>query len=340
MRRNTIIVIVGVVAASAWVIVSRAQQRRPQTAAASSAAPAPEGAAALPGITRSLDELKQTAARARAGRKLTPKTWPNGSKVAVCLSFDIDNESGLLARESNPLPTPLSEGEYGATEGLPRILAMLDHEHVPASFYIPAVSAALAPEMVPAIQKSGLHEIALHGWIHESLPTLNNAAEEERLLNQAIEYFTKTTGKRPVGNRAGGWALSHYSVDVIRKAGLLYDSSMMAMDEPYELMSNGGDTGIVELPVEWIQDDAPYFGRTGALPSPELIFRVYQDEFDIAYKEGTMLMLTFHPHVSGHRSRIVHLEKLIDYMKAKPGVWFATAEEIARYVKQTTAGTH
>jgi len=85
--------------------------------------------------------LERVAGAVRAGRVLTPKVWPNGGKVAVCISFDIDNESGMLARELRPLPTALSETEYGATEGLPRILAMLDREKLPASFYIPAVSA-------------------------------------------------------------------------------------------------------------------------------------------------------------------------------------------------------
>ena len=46
-----------------------------------------------------------------------------------------------------------------------------------------------------------------------------------------------------------------------------------------------------------------------------------------------MMVLTTHPHVSGHRSRVAQLEKLIVYMKSKPGVWFATHEQIARYVK-------
>ena len=114
---------------------------------------------------------------------------------------------------------------------------------------------------------------------------------------------------------------------------------MMAMDEPYSIMSNGKDTGLVELPVTWVQDDAPYFGRTGALPSPELIFNTYRDEFDMAYDEGTVLMLTMHPHISGRRSRAVHLAKLLDYMKSKPGVWFATAEQIATYVKQQSGNT-
>jgi hypothetical protein len=61
---------------------------------------------------------------------------------------------------------------------------------------------------------------------------------------------------------------------------------------------------------------------------------VFKDEFDVAYEEGTMLLITMHPHYIGHRSRIVALEELIRYMKSKPGVWFATHQEVAKYVKE------
>ena len=53
-----------------------------------------------------------------------------------------------------------------------------------------------------------------------------------------------------------------------------------------------------------------------------------------ALAEGSLFLLTMHPHVIGHRSRMAILEKLVVYMKSKPGVWFATGEQIARYVKQ------
>jgi hypothetical protein len=36
---------------------------------------------------------------------------------------------------------------------------------------------------------------------------------------------------------------------------------------------------------------------------------------------------------SGHRAPMHHLDKFIAYMKSKPGVWFATGEQIARYLK-------
>ena len=278
------------------------------------------------------EQVRQGVSLVRAGQKLTPKAWPNGARVAVCLSFDVDNE--LLWRRT-PLPVPLSQGEYGATTGLPRVLDLLDRESIPASFYIPAMSAALHPQMIQNILKRKRHEIGVHGWMHENLPTIGDAAKEEQLLTQSIDYLTKATGKRPVGFRAPSWAFSQFTLDQIRKAGFLYDSSFMAMDEPYELLANGQNSGMIELPINWIADDYPYYEpeATGSLPDPHLVLQIYKGEFDAAYQEHSMFILTMHPHITGHRSRIAALEKLILYMKQKPGVWFATLEQVADYVK-------
>src|SRR5215218_1655390 len=109
---------------------------------------AQQGPPAQPGTKWSDEQLRQAVAPARVGRKLTPRTWPNGARVAVCLSFDVDNE---LLQRANPLPVPLSVGEYGATTSVPRILDLLDRHQVPATFFIPAMGVMLHPEMVPAI---------------------------------------------------------------------------------------------------------------------------------------------------------------------------------------------
>jgi peptidoglycan/xylan/chitin deacetylase (PgdA/CDA1 family) len=289
-----------------------------------------------PGIHWTEQQLKDAVLPVRVGRRLTPKSWPNGARVAVCLSFDADYEAGELAN-GNTAPVALSQREFGAKAGLPRILRLLDDHRIPASFYFAAVNVLLHPEEFQEILKKGRHEIGVHGWIHENIMALPSEEEERQLLRQAIDYLTKASGRRPVGYRSPSWAFSRWTMKLIREAGFLYDSSMMGLDEPYELVASGEPTGVVELPVEWILDDAPYFQRTGSLPSPELIFKTYRDEFDVAYREGTMLMLTNHPYITGHRSRIVELEKLVSYMQSKPGVWFATAEQIATYVKQQAA---
>jgi peptidoglycan/xylan/chitin deacetylase (PgdA/CDA1 family) len=155
------------------------------------------------------------------------------------------------------------------------------------------------------------------------------------LLRKSIDFWTGAWGQRPSGYRAPFWEFSAHTLDLIRAARFEYDSSAMGMDEPYELVSNGQATGIVELPVSWSLDDAHYFWLPGgALPSPRLAFEVFREEFDGAYQEGTLFMLTMHPMITGQRARIGHLDKLISYMKAKGDVWFATAHQISRYVRQ------
>src|SRR4051812_23997043 len=265
------------------------------------AAPAPQQ---QPGTRLSVDALKAQMFRVSAGRRLKPATWPGGARVAVALSFDVDNATTSL-RSGDLGSEPLSRGEYGAVDGVPRILRLLTRQNVPASFYIPAVSSLLHPQMVKDIMATGKHEIGVHGWIHEDLPALNNEAEEQRMLNQAIETLTKAMGKKPVGYRAPSWHFSPYTMKLIKAAGFLYDSSLMGSDDAYEINVDGQSSGMIELPIQRIVDDVPYYGAaSGSLPSPELVEKIWESEFDVAYEEGGQFVLTMHPHVTGHRSRV------------------------------------
>ena len=137
--------------------------------------------------------------------------------------------------------------------------------------------------------------------------------------------------------RTPSWDFSPNTAKLVKELGLLYDSSLMADDSPYEILVEGQPTGIVELPVEWILDDYPYFGmdRFSTLrphSPPSHVLEIWQAEFDRAYEEGGLFVLTMHPHVIGHRSRIAMLEKLVQHMRSRSGVWFATHEQVARYV--------
>ena len=287
-----------------------------------------------PGLLLDLEELTQIANRVRAGRTLQPSSWPGGSRVAVLLSFDVDNETLTLARNTNPSIGALSQGEFGARVGLRRVVELVDRHSIPASFFIPAVSLILNPDMVEVIQKSGRHEFGVHGWVHELNSALDAETERELVL-RATNYLEKATGRRPVGYRAPSWDLSPNTLDIIKGLGFLYDSSLMADDRPYELLQNGNPTGLVELPVEWILDDAPLMNPLGnRYTPPRELLQVYIDEFDKAYEEGTMFLLTTHPHIIGHRSRILILEELINHIKTKEGVWFGTHEQAVRYVKE------
>ena len=301
---------------------------------AAQAQPVPQ-TSAKPGWMWTMDSVRTVVGAVRAGRSLLPKTWPGGARVAVLLSFDVDNET-IAVRFGEPTVGALSQGQYGARSGLSRIVRLLDANRIPASFFIPSVSLSLTPEMADTIRKSGRHEFGVHGWIHELNATLPDSVER-MLLARAVTELTALTGVKPTGYRAPSWNFSPNTLNILRDMGFRYESSLMADDNPYELLQNGAPTGIVELPVEWILDDAPLFNPQGERYSaPRDVARVWMDEFDKAYEEGGTFILTMHPHVSGHRSRIVALELLIAHMKTRRAgsVWYATHGEAAEYVRR------
>ncbi len=267
-----------------------------------------------------------------AGKDLTPDSWPGGNRVAVALSFDLDNEAMFLS-SGRTSPALMAEGAYGSRAGLPRVLDVLERYEIPASFFIPAVIARLNADAVRSIVDAG-HEIGLHGWIHEANSELSET-EERELMGRAIRTIEELTSEKVVGIRTPSWDYSPNTPKLIEEYGLLYDSSLMADERPYQLVYKGNPAPIVELPVTWILDDWPYFSMSGAgslrtFITPTEVLEIWKLEFDRAYEEGTLFLLTNHPHIIGRRSRIVVLEELVRYMRSFSGVWFATHEDIAR----------
>jgi peptidoglycan-N-acetylglucosamine deacetylase len=271
----------------------------------------------------------------RAGRTLRPANWPGGARCAVALSFDSDHETNEL-RDGGESIGKLSQGQYGNRQGIPRILRILAEHGVRASFYVPAVTALLYPDEQRRVAAEG-HEVALHGWIHERNSVLPEDAERDLML-RAADVLEKLAGTRPVGIRTPSWDFSPATLKITREMGLLYDSSLMADVDCYELLLDGEPTGVVELPVEWIRDDAVYFNMNrfaGLRPytPPADVFDIFKRELEAAHAEGGIFQITMHPHISGYRSRIWILEELIKHAKALGNVWFATHADIVRHAQ-------
>jgi len=281
------------------------------------------------------EQWRRIVDHVRAGKPLRPQRWPGGARCAIALSFDSDHETNEL-REGGESIGRLSQGQYGTRQGVPRILQILARAGVKATFFVPAVTALLYPDEQRRVIAGG-HEIGIHGWIHERNSELPHDAERELQMRSA-DTLEKVTGVRPVGIRTPSWDFSPHTLAITQEMGLAYDSSLMADVDCYELVMDGKDTGVVELPVEWIRDDAVYFNmnRLAALrpyTPPADVFDIFKREFDAAYREGGVFQLTMHPHVIGYRSRIWILDELVRYIRGHEGVWFATHAEIARYAK-------
>jgi peptidoglycan/xylan/chitin deacetylase (PgdA/CDA1 family) len=159
---------------------------------------------------------------------------------------------------------------------------------------------------------------------------------------RSADTLEKVTGKRSVGLRTPSWDFSPNTLRIEKELGLTYDSSLMADEDCYELLLDGEPTGIIELPVEWVRDDAVYFmmNRFSSLrpyTPPSDVLDIFRRELDAAWEAGGIFQLTCHPHVIGYRSRIWILDELIRHAKSKGDVWFATHADIVDWASNHSA---
>ena len=284
-------------------------------------------------------EWRGLVSRVRAGRRLAPERWPGGARAALALSFDCDHETFEMGGGGRAVGR-LAWGEFGRRAGVPRILETLTRHDAAATFFIPAVSALIDPDEPRRIVEAG-HEIGVHGWIHENTSTLDPATERD-LLHRATDALERLCGQRPVGHRAAHWDLSADTARLVAEAGFLYDSSMMADDSCYEVLLDGKPSGLVEVPVDWVRDDAVYLLYNRAPPTrptlaPEQVLDVFRRELDGACAEGGLCQLVMHPFVIGYRSRIWILDELLRYARGRGDVFIGTHAEVARHCRDPVA---
>ena len=123
----------------------------------------------IPGWRMSEEDLRALASQISAGRSLVPEAWPDEGRVAVVLSFDVDTETWELMNGGHPSLSDLSQGAYGARVGVRRVVELLKEYHVPASFFVPAVSAVGSTKSVSTARNS-CYSIAVRYMVQAIYP--------------------------------------------------------------------------------------------------------------------------------------------------------------------------
>lgn len=270
--------------------------------------------------------------RARYPRE--PIQWPRGARMAILATYDYQAEVGLTAVPGAQVHSrEISDRQYGAHEGLERVLRLHREYDIPATFRLPGQVAELYPDTVRAIQKEG-HEIGGHGYKHENAWQLSREAERETIV-KAMAALEGVTGERILGWRSAVARPSENTLDLLAEFDFVWRSDFFDHDLPYVIEVGGKN--LIEVPYNWSTGDSPLFNWPNRFPygTPADALSMWKDDFDQLYEEsasgGTLQFISLHPFNVGRPSRARALEKFFRYAKGFPGVWFARTIEVARW---------
>jgi peptidoglycan-N-acetylglucosamine deacetylase len=230
----------------------------------------------------------------------------------------------------------LSQGAYGPKVGVPLLLDLLERFAMRATFFVPGWVAETLPggdRPRPPHGPRGGRTTATS----TSGPTPIVPDEEARpTSSRGSPRSNAVTGVRPVGFRSPAWELTPRTLPLLREHGFAYSSNLMDDLVPYL-----HPEGLVELPVQWLLDDAPYFMFQTRPPSrpiwpAELVEKAWLEEFHGLYQLGGHFNLTVHPQFIGRPGRLRMLERVLAaVLTATPTCGWPHCATSPRYWQET-----
>lgn len=266
-------------------------------------------------------------------------TWPNEKKCAVMVTINLSAELFWLQLDPTCIDKPktLSMGQYGMTNGLQRVLDVLENRKIKATFFVPGKVAELYEDDIRLIISKG-HEIASSGYSYNNLALLTKEEQEED-IKKGINVLNNICGEKPVGFRAPVGELTLDTLRIANENGMKYSSDLSDDDRPYMKKIND-DNSILQIPISWALYDLPYFAFNyhpafpkgqGRLSNYSGVLSNWKDEFDGHYEYGLCYVLQLEPQAIGNPGRIGLLENLLDYIMEKDDIWYATGKDVLEF---------
>jgi allantoinase len=219
--------------------------------------------------------------------------------------------------------------EYGSRVGFWRLHRLFAERNVPLTVSASALALERNRAAARAIADAG-HDLLCHGWRWVNQYHLTEAEEREH-IRLAVKSLTETVGRRPLG-----W-YCRYSPSLqtrrllVEEGGFLYDSNSYADELPYWVQV--GDKPHLVVPHTFTNNDNK-FGRGWWATSDDFVTWM-RDAFDVQWREGasrpTLMSVSLHLRMSGHPARFAGVERFLDHVQNKSGVWLCTRSQVAQH---------
>jgi peptidoglycan/xylan/chitin deacetylase (PgdA/CDA1 family) len=274
--------------------------------------------------------------------------WPNGAGLALSLVINVEEGAEQNIDDGDAFPEPVDELQavprkairagaaasnyrYGLNEGAPRMLRLLDHFRLPATWTAAGLALLRSTELAQAITARG-DEICSHGY--RWIPQFEMTEEQERLfIRKAAESILQASGQRPTG-----WLSRYLYTDNTRRLlleeGYRYHMDDFSADAPFwdqVTMADGTQQTLAIIPYALDTNDMKFWLDPGYSPADWLDYAIATLDWLIEEAEAQPRMMSVGTHlrIIGRPGRIGAFKAFLDYATAKPGLWFATRSQIA-----------
>lgn len=285
------------------------------------------------------------------GRTPPDPNWPGGARVAVSFVINFEEGAEMSLSQADPhnekvyevtdevvgVPDRCMEShfEYGTKAAWWRIADALERLKVPTTVSTCGMAAQLSPWLIEDAVARG-HEIACHGWRWEKHAHMEEAAEREAIA-RTVKVLTEIAGTRPVGWHTRSTPSPNTRRLLVEEGGFLYDSDDYSDDLPFETEVSGKKHLVI--PYSFDTNDMHYHQGFHRFVTARDFADYTTDAFDTLWAEGKrfpkMMSIGLHLRMIGRPGRIAALDRIIDHMKQKGSVWFATRRQIAEHWLKT-----
>ncbi len=273
-----------------------------------------------------------------------PLRWPGDARMALWIIPNIEHYQYLPPGPGRQNPYPrmphpdvgaYGVREYGNRVGFWRMMPLLDKFGVRPTLSLNVGCYEHFPDIRTYCEERQF-DIMCHGRFNTDLMVDMSAEQQRGYIASCQTDFQRLTGRRFSGWFSPANSATAETPSLAADAGLSYFVDWFHDDQPTLV----ADDRIVSLPYSMDLNDGWNFRF--AMDSEDFV-RAAIDQFEQLYSDsethGRVMSLPLHPFVFGQPHRIAHLERMLDHMMSKSGVWHATGSEIAAYYQRHVAGS-
>jgi peptidoglycan/xylan/chitin deacetylase (PgdA/CDA1 family) len=260
---------------------------------------------------------------------------PDGGRMLVWVIVNVEHWSMARAMPRTILSPPMGQPlqpdlpnwawhEYGMRVGFWRLHDALRNLGIVPTLAINGVVCESYPRVARAALDAGW-EFMGHGYVQGPMHALENQREA---IAQTVNAIRKFTGQAPRGWESPGLTETSQTIDHLAEAGIEYVADWVFDDQPVwipatprPVLSVPYSVEINDIPMMLLQShSASEFYERGVAQ----LDRLWQESETIP----RVMAISVHPYITGAPHRIAVFERLLSYVKSRPGVVIRTGAEI------------